>query len=279
MLVNAAHGQYKPFFRLAGYSGMRCSELAGLRYEDINFDRGIVEVRRSATYGIEAQTKTPAGRRTIYVDTITLQMLREHLAGRRAGLVFQTKFGTHLKATDINRHVLKPLCVKLGIPKGTTHSFRHGRISLMELCKADIHEVASPTARLRFHDLRHHAITELAEGQASEQTIRSIAGHVSQKMLEHYSHIRLDAKRTALDALSQRGGKAGYVTNNVTKGPEVAQADSEVVEKIGGRDRDRTGDLLVANEALSQLSYSPPGTGLRLSLQLQQPKQFNLVHR
>ena len=27
--------------------------------------------------------------------------------------------------------------------------------------------------------------------------------------------------------------------------------------RFGGRDRDRTGDLLVANEALSQLSYSP----------------------
>jgi hypothetical protein len=32
---------------------------------------------------------------------------------------------------------------------------------------------------------------------------------------------------------------------------------TEVVEKIGGADRDRTGGLLVANEALSQLSYSP----------------------
>ncbi len=32
---------------------------------------------------------------------------------------------------------------------------------------------------------------------------------------------------------------------------------SEVFEKIGGADRDRTGGLLVANEALSQLSYSP----------------------
>jgi hypothetical protein len=32
---------------------------------------------------------------------------------------------------------------------------------------------------------------------------------------------------------------------------------SEVTENTGGRDRDRTGDLLVANEALSQLSYSP----------------------
>jgi hypothetical protein len=26
---------------------------------------------------------------------------------------------------------------------------------------------------------------------------------------------------------------------------------------FGGRDRDRTGDLIVANDALSQLSYSP----------------------
>ena len=28
-------------------------------------------------------------------------------------------------------------------------------------------------------------------------------------------------------------------------------------EPVGGADRDRTGDLLVANQALSQLSYSP----------------------
>jgi hypothetical protein len=30
-----------------------------------------------------------------------------------------------------------------------------------------------------------------------------------------------------------------------------------ILEKIGGADRDRTDDLLIANEALSQLSYSP----------------------
>ncbi len=47
---------------------------------------------------------------------------------------------------------------------------------------------------LRPHDLRHHAITKLAESQASEQTIMAIAGHVSREMLEHYSHIRLEAK-------------------------------------------------------------------------------------
>ena len=54
---------------------------------------------------------------------------------------------------------------------------------------------------LRFHDLRHHAITELAELGLSDQTVMSIAGHVSRQMLDHYSHIRLMAKRKALEAL------------------------------------------------------------------------------
>lgn len=40
---------------------------------------------------------------------------------------------------------------------------------------------------LRFHDLRHHCITELCESGASEQTIKAIAGHVSQRMLDRYS--------------------------------------------------------------------------------------------
>ena len=60
-------------------------------------------------------------------------------------------------------------------------------------------------AGLRFHDLRHHAITELAEAGVPEQTIMAIAGHVSRRMLNRYSHVRLEAKRTALEALSPRG--------------------------------------------------------------------------
>jgi hypothetical protein len=36
---------------------------------------------------------------------------------------------------------------------------------------------------------------------ASEQTIMSIAGHVSREMLEHYSHVRQEAKRRAVASL------------------------------------------------------------------------------
>lgn len=64
--------------------------------------------------------------------------------------------------------------------------------------------IKSPLTGLRFHDLRHCAITKLAESQASDQTIMSIAGHVSREMLEHYSHIRMAAKRAALDSIATR---------------------------------------------------------------------------
>jgi hypothetical protein len=41
----------------------------------------------------------------------------------------------------------------------------------------------------------------------------SIAGHLSRKMLEHYSHIRMAAKRTALDAIAKPVFDAGVAQN------------------------------------------------------------------
>jgi hypothetical protein len=109
-------------------------------------------------------------------------------------------------------------------------------------CGADIENIKSSIAGLRFHDLRHHAITELAESQASDRTIMSIAGHVSQRMLAHYSHVRFEAKRKALDALA--GAKpGGYVTKQVTKQVEGAILNSQAIEKNGGDDGTRTRGL------------------------------------
>jgi len=66
---------------------------------------------------------------------------------------------------------------------------------------------------LRFHDLRHTCITKLAESsQATEQTLMSISGHLSRRMIEHYSHIRMAAKRTAVDAIVE-----GSVNQNVNQ--------------------------------------------------------------
>jgi integrase len=68
----------------------------------------------------------------------------------------------------------------------------------------------------RFHDLRHCAITSLAESGAADSTIMAIAGHVSRKMLERYSHVRMEAKRTAMETLANSSKMAGYDTNHDT---------------------------------------------------------------
>jgi integrase len=62
---------------------------------------------------------------------------------------------------------------------------------------------AAGLSGLRFHDLRHTVITELAELGAASHVLESISGHLSRRMLEHYSGIHIDAKRQALDALDE----------------------------------------------------------------------------
>ena len=56
---------------------------------------------------------------------------------------------------------------------------------------------------LRFHDLRHTVVTRLLEAGEPDHVVESITGHLSRRMLEHYSHIRLNAKKAALDRLDQ----------------------------------------------------------------------------
>ena len=82
---------------------------------------------------------------------------------------------------NLTRAILCPVCGKLQQPGNKCSDKR---------CGAKIQGINSQLAGLRFHDLRHLAITELAESQVSDQTIMAIAGHVSQKMLARYSHVR-----------------------------------------------------------------------------------------
>ena len=131
-IVDAATGKYRVLFHLAGHTGMRCGELCGLRVEDLKLENGVIEVTRSVWNGIEGPTKTKAGRRVVYLDSVTVKMLREYLDGRKTGRVFESRSGRSLLSQDINRKFLKPLCERLGIPVGTMHAFRHGRASQMQ---------------------------------------------------------------------------------------------------------------------------------------------------
>ena len=119
-------------FHLAGYTGLRSGELTGLRVEDLKLEHGVIEVRRAVWNGMEGETKTRAGKRNVFLDSVTVNLLRDFLAGRQSGRLFQSRLGTPLENRDICRRVLTPLCKLLGIVPGGMHAFRHGRVSHMQ---------------------------------------------------------------------------------------------------------------------------------------------------
>src|ERR1700728_3633265 len=88
---------------------------------------------------------------------------------------------------------------------------------------------------LRPHDSRNHAITKLAESpEASEQTIMAIAGHVSREMLDHYSHVRQEAKRRAVESL-----------DNVTITAQLGRWEAEANQRIHAKKPNNKGEEMV----------------------------------
>ena len=159
---------------LALNTTMRGCELKGLHWRAVDLFEKTLTIRRQST-------KTEAGARVIPLNRDAVVALGE-LRDR----------AEKLSAAE-SEHYVFPACesghIQPDIPmKGWRTAWR----SLTR---------EAGLAGLRFHDLRHHAITELAERGLGDQTIMSIAGHVSRAMLDHYSHIRLDAKRRALESL------------------------------------------------------------------------------
>jgi len=86
----------------------------------------------------------------------------------------------------------------------------------------------------RMHDSRHTLITELSESGAGDQTIMDIAGHVSRQMLEHYSHIRMEAKREALEAIWKKQEQAQDAIQNDAKAKQDCSPDRVNAQEVEG---------------------------------------------
>jgi len=186
-IVEGAKGKWRPFFALLAESGLRFGEAAALRVEDLDLAGGMVSVRRSTYRGRDVPTKSRAGMRVINISGRLVQLLREHLSGKVSGRVFETRSGRSL-AKDATRHSLHRILDRLEIPRGGLHSFRHGRVSMLQ-----------------------------AAGVAPD-LIRSWVGHSNTRILSRYTHFgpeyrREEAERVGLFAPVGLSGLSSPVVN------------------------------------------------------------------
>jgi len=145
-LLEAAKGlKHYPLIRLLAVTGMRLGEALGLKWADVDFERGTVTVRRSVDVRKRRfkpegdETKTPASERTVRLDRETLDVLaalkREQARGRVAflrqedALVFGD--GTRPMSEVKARLALKRALKRAGLPDIRLHDLRHTVASLL----------------------------------------------------------------------------------------------------------------------------------------------------
>ena len=132
-IIAAAWEPYKTLFRLAAASGCRAGEMFGLHVEDIDWKQQMIRVHRSIWKGYEVPTKTRKGVREIFIDSETLEALRQHIGAKTSGLVFANEKGKPWEDQAVVNSALYPVCDILRIRRGGMHAFRHGRVSLLRV--------------------------------------------------------------------------------------------------------------------------------------------------
>lgn len=165
-----------PALTLVLNTGMRDSEVRHLQWFQMDLSKAIVTV---------GESKSEAGEgRTIPLNSALL-----------GAMVDYAKWYTGRFGTIRPEWYVFPAGAPL--PNDPTKP-----ITTLKTAWTNVRKVAG--VKGRWHDSRHTLVTELAESGAGDETIRDIAGHVSKRMLRHYAHIRMEAKRRALEAIVEK---------------------------------------------------------------------------
>ncbi|NDV88771.1 tyrosine-type recombinase/integrase [Aurantimonas aggregata] len=121
-LVGALDDAWRPLLITAIFSGMRSSELRGLRWQDVDFKRNLISVnQRIDAYGVVGAPKSEAGTRKIPVPPLVLNALKEHRlrSGGNSLLVFGNDDGASRTHASIVRSGLIPAMIRAGVVVAT----------------------------------------------------------------------------------------------------------------------------------------------------------------
>ncbi len=162
-LIAVAPEPFRPVVIVAAICGLRASETRGLRWSDVDFDNGYIHVRQRAdAFNDIGQPKSDAGARSVPMGPIVSNALRQRRLAcppSAQDLAFPSKRGTVQSHSNILKRHFKPLCRKIAVD-------------------------------MRWHDLRHFAVSLWIEQGFSVKEVMTFAGHSSVQMtMDRYGHL------------------------------------------------------------------------------------------
>jgi len=172
-------------------TGMRRSEIARLKWKDVNLEDGFLEV-------IETKNYEP---RTIPIGELLLNMLREMEKTAVSEFVFTSLDGKPYTSLTSWKRTWSTALRKSGIEK------------------------------CRFHDLRHTFVSNLIVNEKEDfATVMALSGHKDISMLKRYSHTHEEAKKAAIQKLGKHVQITTLDTYMDTKAEIDPLADNDVID-------------------------------------------------
>ena len=173
-------------WHLAATSGMRRGELLGLTWDDIDFEKSKVTIRktriRAGNATIDETPKSRKSQRTFAIDKQTLAVLKK----------WKARQGSERLAlgTLLNEHIVTEADGTLPNPNTFSRRFK-------ALCKK------SGLRVIRLHDMRHSYVVAARRAGADLKTISERIGHADPKVtLTVYDHVFVEDDEKAAASIS-----------------------------------------------------------------------------
>ena len=177
MVLDNLEEPHRTLVFLIAVTGMRVSELLGLQWPDLDFERRLLHVRRTFYRGNFGLPKTHTSERVIPISdglSYALQQHRQHARKSTMNLVFPNADGKPYEAANLLHRVLHPVLAKCGLPRTGWRAFRRS------------------------------VATALSEMREPVRTTQQVLGHSSpQTTLAFYTQSGEDSQRAAISRLER----------------------------------------------------------------------------
>lgn len=200
-LLRVISGQpVEPIILLAVTTGMRIGEISGLTWSDIDLESGRIDLRFQTQFDkgkgmVLTELKTDKSRRSVDVPERVLGILREH---RREQVELRLRTsgweGDFVFCREVAQHGGRSSTVMKSIWAPLPH------ITIRGWFKRALKEAGLPS--VRFHDLRHTAVSLLLAEGVPLHEVSKIVGHSSiQVTSDIYGHLVPERRKIAADII------------------------------------------------------------------------------
>ncbi|MBV7435270.1 tyrosine-type recombinase/integrase [Cardiobacteriaceae bacterium TAE3-ERU3] len=132
-LINAVRPDFRDYYVVRFMTGMRSSEIHGLKHEHIDLDRNIIRVRELYTNGKSVPADSFCKRNIVMSQVTRGAFLRQiDMTKDKSEFVFCSSQGRPLNHIYVYRHIWLPLLESVGMPHCKCYQSRRTAVALWE---------------------------------------------------------------------------------------------------------------------------------------------------